>query len=105
VVQELFAEMMEHAGVTLELMAQRIYEGLHATKTKFWQPKRPRLAEVVDGNVTETPELISRTLISFSERREMLELCLRLRGLLVDKHEVDPGPTLAELLEESNGTD
>jgi hypothetical protein len=84
VVKELFAEMMEHAGVTLELMAQRIYEGLHAT---------------------ETLELISRTLISFSERREMLELCLRLRGLLVDKHEVDPGPTLAELLEESYGTD
>jgi len=40
-------------------------------------------------------ELISRTLISFSERREILELVLRMKGLLVDRHEVEGGPTLA----------
>jgi hypothetical protein len=105
VVRQLFEEMMERAGVTLELMAQRIYEGLNATETRYWQPKGPRLVQVVNGAVTETPELISRTLISFSQRREMLVLCLRMRGLLADKHEVDAGPTLAELLEESYGTD
>src|SRR2546429_9776606 len=32
-VQTLFAELLEHAGVTNPLLAQRIFEGLHAIET------------------------------------------------------------------------
>ena len=33
----------------------------------------------------------------------MLELVLKLKGYLVDKHQMDVGPTLADLIQESIG--
>jgi len=41
--------------------------------------------------------------VDFSERREMAELVLRVKGLLIDKHQVQVVKTLEEILEESNG--
>lgn len=41
-------------------------------------------------------------LVDFSERREMTELALKLRGHLIDKHEHRIIRTLEEILEDSN---
>jgi hypothetical protein len=83
-VQQLFLDILQHAGVTNELLARRIRDGLDATVV-----------------LRETLHARREVLIDFSERREMVELMLKTKGLLVDKHEVEAGPTLAELLEES----
>jgi hypothetical protein len=40
-------------------------------------------------------------LVDFRERREMLELVLRLKGYLTDKHEVRTERTLEEILKAS----
>jgi hypothetical protein len=79
--------LLATAGITDELLAQRISEGLDATivlrKTKY----SPR--EVV---------------VDFRARREMAELILQFKGYLTDRHAVMfQGPTLAELLTESYG--
>lgn len=83
-VQALFLELLKTAGVDDRRLARRIKEGLDATVV-----------------ARETLYAKREVLTDFSERREMVELVLRLKGLLVDKHEVEAGPTLAELLEES----
>lgn len=41
-------------------------------------------------------------LVNFSERREMAELALKLKGHLIDKHELRMVRTLEEILEGSN---
>jgi hypothetical protein len=86
-VQKLFHDLLAKAGATDELLAKRIAEGLTAFDTKF---------STYMGEITD-----SQDVIAFSERREMVELVLKVKGYLVDKHEIDAGPTLAELLEES----
>jgi hypothetical protein len=67
-VQMAFAQILEAAGVTDALTAQRIYEGLNATKARVHKKK---LVEVPD----------------YFERREMVELVCKLRGHLMNKHE------------------
>jgi hypothetical protein len=79
--------LLAQAGISDGLIAQRMFEGLNATVTKF---------ATVEGRITD-----SQDCIDFKERREMVELVLRLKGLLTNRHQVDLGPTLAELLEES----
>jgi hypothetical protein len=90
-VQKLFEELLEEAGVSNPLLARRIYQGLHAMETKLYANK---------GIVLDR-----RNLVSFAERREMLELALKVKGLLVDKHEIDHHVTLEDLLDESHKND
>lgn len=75
---------MDKAGVTDELLARRIHQGLHAMETKFFQHA---------GFVTAR-----RNMVSWSERREMLEIALKLRGHLVEKHEHKVDMTVEELV-------
>jgi hypothetical protein len=77
-------EILAIAGISDELLATRIYEGLSATI-------------VLRGTAHAERELLT----DFGERREMVELILRLKGYLIDKHNVRVGPTLEELLHES----
>ena len=81
----LFTELLEKAGITDGLLARRIREGLDAKETKL---------AMRDGKITD-----SLTLIAFAERREMAQLALKLKGHLVDKHEIHSALTLEELLE------
>jgi phage terminase small subunit len=83
-VRELFLDVMRTTGITNELLGQRLFEGLSAEETKFFQK---------EGMVVE-----SRNVIAWSERRAYVELALRLQGLLRDKVEVEAGPTLSEIL-------
>jgi len=85
-VQKLFAELLEDAGVTNPLLARRVREGLEATVVQ-----------------RATGYARREVFIDFSERREMLELVLKLKGLLVEKHEHSGRLTLEQLLEESHG--
>jgi hypothetical protein len=48
---------------------------------------------ISEGKITA-----QRKFVDWSERREMAELVLRLKGYLVNKHHVDTGPTLEELI-------
>jgi hypothetical protein len=52
----------------------------------------------------ETAYAKREVLVDFRERREMLELVLRLKGHLTDKHEVRRGRTLEEILAGSYDT-
>lgn len=79
---------LEAAGATDELLARRVFEGLNA-----------------DVVVRETLYANREVLIDFSERREMTELALKLRGHLIDKHELRMVRTLEEILEDSNESD
>ena len=87
-VQKLFTHLLAEAGATDELLAQRIFEGLNAWETKF---------ATFEGEITDSDEVIS-----FSERREMAELVLKLKGYLIEKHELRMVKTLEEILEASN---
>jgi len=84
-VKRLFATLMTQAGATDELLAQRIYEGLHAKSV-----------------MRETLHAEREVLVDFAERREMVELALKLKGHLIDKHELRMVRTLEEILEASN---
>lgn len=64
-VQALFRDLLERAGVTDELLAQRLREGLDAKETKFFQH---------DGKVTA-----KRNLVAFSERRATVELICKIK--------------------------
>ena len=78
-------DILEAAGIGDELLAQRMRQGLDATVVH--QATRYSRREV---------------LVDFSERREMTELVLRVKGLLVEKHQVQMVKTLEEILEESS---
>jgi hypothetical protein len=68
------ASIKEHlaaVGITNEMLAQRFFEGLNATMV-----------------TRETAYAKSEELPDFAERREMLELILRLTGLLTNQHHV-----------------
>ena len=83
-VQKLFLQLLEEAGVTDALLAKRVFQGVSATA------------------VVRTTQYAKReVLVDFKERREMVELAGRIKGLIVDKVEVDAGPTLADILSES----
>ncbi len=84
-VQQLFTALLETAGITDGLLAQRIREGLDANSV-----------------LRETMYADREVLIDFEERREMVELVLKLKGLLIDKHEHRMSRTLEEILEGSH---
>lgn len=80
----LILEAMEEAGITPQLLAKRMREGLDAVlviRATQWSER-----EVV-------PDM--------RERREYAELASRITGALVTKHEIEAGPSLEALLEES----
>jgi len=54
--------------------------------------------------IKETAYAKREVLVDFRERREMVELVLRLKGYLTDKHEVWAERTLEEILEASYTT-
>jgi len=102
-VKAAFTELLEQAGVTDELLAQRIFEGLNAMESKFWQPRGVVAVKDAEGNEAlsvDGSELIRRDLVSFSERRAMVEVILKLTGKMVEKHEHKF--TLEDLLGESH---
>lgn len=86
-VKALFTSLMEKAGVTDHLLACRLYQGLYAMQTKF---------ATHEGILADR-----RNLVDFAERREMLEIALKLKGHLIDKHELRLTRTLEEILEAS----
>jgi len=77
--------ILEAAGVSNERLARRMREGLDAT--------------VVHHQTMHSRREVH---IDFGERREMVELALRVKGLLVEKHRVQMVKTLEEILEESS---
>ena len=104
-VRAAFADLLERAGVTDELLARRIFEGLNAMESKFWQPRGVAVVKDAEGNEEVSVDgsaLIRRDLVNYCERREMLEIVLKLTGKLVEKHEHRVG--LYELLTESETT-
>lgn len=72
--------------MTNQLLAKRMHDGLHATTV-----------------ARQTLYAKREVFIDFSERREMLELALQVKGLIVEKHEHAGKLTLEQLLEESHG--
>ena len=87
-VQQLFIHVLEQAGATDALLAKRVFEGLNARDTKF---------ATYEGEITDSQEVID-----YGERREMTELALKLKGHLIEKHELRMVRTLEEILEASN---
>jgi len=85
-VRQAIEEILEEAGVTTRRLAQRMREGLDANLVHH-----------------ETANSFREVHVDFSERREMVELALRVKGLLVDRHQVQMVKTLEEILEESTG--
>lgn len=88
-VRELFTSLLERKGISDELLAQRLYQGLFAMETK---------TATLEGKITDRANLVA-----FSERRAMLELVLKLKGHLIDKHELRMVRTQEDILEEVNG--
>jgi len=68
------AEILRSAGVTDELLAERISQGLNAT--------------IVSKSTTHARREV---LVDYEERREMVELVCKLKGHLLQKHEIS-GP-------------
>lgn len=87
-VRQLFTELLEAQGITDGLLAKRIYQGLFAMETKTASS---------EGRITDKVHLVA-----FAERREMLELALKLKGHLIDKHELRMVRTLEQILEDSH---
>ena len=82
-VQAAMTEVLHEAGITDELLAERIWQGLNATMVS----KKTGYAK-------------REVLVDFKERREMVELVCKLKGHLVQKHEIggpDGGPILPEV--------
>jgi len=84
-VQSLFTQLLTKAGVTDELLAKRIYQGLHANVV-----------------ARETATADREVFVDFPERRATTELSLKLKGYLIDKHELRMVRTLEEILEASH---
>ncbi len=83
-VQQLFTELLERAGVSDALLAQRIRDGLYATAVS----KATRYAG-------------REVLVDYGERREMVEVAILMKGLKPaeeHKHTL----TLEDLLSESH---
>ena len=80
-------DLLEAQGISDQDLAQRMFDGLNATIVS-----------------KETAYARREVLVDFRERREMLELVLRLKGYLTDKHEVRTTQTLEEILEASYTT-
>lgn len=87
-VKKLFTEMLEAAGITDSKLAQRLSEALDAIETKFWSS---------EGEVSD-----ERDVVAHGIRLQALELLLKLKGHLIDKHELRMVRTLEEILEASN---
>ena len=87
-VKELFTALMEKAGISDGLLARRLYQGLFARETK---------TAAHEGKITDRANLVA-----FGERREMLELVLKLKGHLIDKRELRMVRTLEDILDEAN---
>jgi hypothetical protein len=82
-VQAAMTEVLHEAGITDELLAERIWEGLNATIVS-----------------KKTKHAMREVLVDYRERREMVELAYKLKGHLVQKHEIggpDGGPILPEV--------
>jgi hypothetical protein len=76
--------LLDAYGISDDFLAKRVAEGLDATvqlRTTLYDK--------------------ARTLVNFKERREMLELVLRLKGYLVDRQHVRREKTLEEILDAS----
>ena len=71
--QAAMAEILHAAGITDELLAERIWQGLNATIVS-----------------KKTAYARREVLVDYRERREMVELVLRLKGELTNKHEIQP---------------
>lgn len=69
-VQSLLQQAMVTAGITTELIAKRLKEGLSAQDTKFFQ---------MYGKVRDT-----RRVVDMEQRRKYAELALKIRGDLSD---------------------
>jgi hypothetical protein len=67
-IKRLFAAELERVGVTDELLAQRIVEGLAATRTIFVS---------LNGKVTDR-----LLVVDYRERRQTVVLCLKVKGYL-----------------------
>lgn len=83
-VARMFREAMRAAGITPELRAKRMREGMDATTV---------LRRTFHAN--------REVLVDYSERREMLELIGRFEGDLIDRSEVEAKVTLEQILEGS----
>jgi len=87
-VQSMFVTLLEQAGVSDALLAQRIKEGLSATDVKTAN---------FEGKISDV-----EAFVAYAERRSMVELVLKLKGHLIDKHELRMTRTLEEILEGSH---
>jgi hypothetical protein len=86
-VQAAICDLLESSGVKLELLAQRVSEGLDAVEVRFFN--------IAGKNV------ISRESVDFAERRKMVELCLRLRGLDRPPTKIEHEVSLEDFIAES----
>ena len=78
-VRDLLEDVLEKMGVSNELLARRIREGLDAMETKFFVRQwRPTGAA---SEAETAAELIRRDVVAFAERRAMVELVIKLKGL------------------------
>ena len=82
-IQETIERCLKKAGISEELIALKIREGVEATETKFFQK---------DGEVVTECEVIP-----WGIRLDYLQFAARLLGLLKEKVEVDPGDKPIEL--------
>ena len=90
-VAQLLDDYMRKAGVTEELLAMRVREGLDAVVTKCWLPHylyRPMKSDKVEqqnrrgqAKYNAEDQLISRTFIDYAERRAYIELAIKLMGI------------------------
>jgi len=71
--------LLEKVGVSNELLACRIRERLDAMETKFFVRRWPQTGAAREGETAA--ELIRRDVVAFAERRAMVELVIRLKGL------------------------
>jgi hypothetical protein len=84
-------EILRAAGVTDELLAERIWQGLNATMVS-----------------KKTAYARREVLVDYRERREMVELVLKLSGRLTNKDEIeadDGGTSLTKIVVEYVGTE
>jgi hypothetical protein len=112
-VAQLLDDYMRKAGVTEELLAMRVREGLDAVVTKCWLPHylyRPMKSNKVEqqnrkgqAEYNAEDQLISRTFIDYAERRAYIELAIKLMGIKPASDSLEE-LTLEALITESWGT-
>jgi phage terminase small subunit len=83
-VVQAFKAVLEKAGITDELLARRLREGVDAKETKFFAHQ----GKVIDKRQT----------VHHGERRAHVELAMKIKGHLIDKHEITGQISLAEIL-------